>query len=186
MSRGRSAAYEPRATVLNWASRFTFGRMNAVDRDIPAWTQQPVRAGREVIVWVAALVPFLVLALWRMRDGPGLRADDYGQFLMHAKALAEGRPYTDIGYIYSPFRWGIGPVAAPPGLPLTLAVIYRLLGPDIIVMRIAMLCFAILFVLISGWYFARHADRHIGLGVALLCALSPAIVHGSTQLLTDL
>ena len=139
-----------------------------------------------MIVWVAALVPFLVLALWRMRDGPGLMADDYGQYLMHAKALAEGRPYTDIGYIYSPFRWGIGPAAALPGLPLTLAVIYKLLGPDIIVMRLVMLCFAILFVLIAGLYFARHEDRHLGLGVALLCALSPAIVHGSTQLLTDL
>ena len=173
--------------MLNWANRFTFERMNAVDSDVTPLTQRPpFRAGREMIVWVAALVPFLALALWRMRDGPGLMADDYGQYLMHAKALAEGRPYTDIGYIYSPFRWGIGPAAAPPGLPLTLAAIYKLLGPDIIVMRFVMLCFSVLFVMITGLYFARHEDRHIGLGVALLCALSPAMVHGSTQLLTDL
>jgi 4-amino-4-deoxy-L-arabinose transferase-like glycosyltransferase len=161
--------------------------MNAVDSDAPPLTQhQPVRAGRESLVWILALVPFLALALWRLRDGPGLNADDYGQYLMHAQALAEGRPYTDIGYIYSPFRWGIGPAAAPPGLPLTLAVIYKLLGPNIIVMRLVMLCFATVFVLIAGLYFAQHQDRHIGLGVALLCALSPAIVHSSTQLLTDL
>jgi hypothetical protein len=147
---------------------------------------QPVRAGRASLLWIAALIPFLVLGFWRLRDGPGLTADDYGQYLMHAQALAEGRPYTDIGYIYSPFRWGTGPAAAPPGLPLTLAAIYKLLGPNIIVMRLVMLCFAAVFVLMAGWYFAHHQGRHIGLGVALLCALSPAIVHSSTQLLTDL
>ena len=161
--------------------------MNAVDTDVSRLTQQqPVRAGRQFLVWSAALLPFLALALWRLRDGPGMTADDYGQYLMHAKALAEGRAYTDIGYIYSPFRYGIGPAAAPPGLPITLALIYKLLGPNIIVMRLVMLSITTVFVLMAGLYFAQHQDRYLGFGVALLCALSPEIVHSSTQLLTDL
>ena len=141
---------------------------------------------RSIVLWSAALFPFLALALWRFQDGPGLSADDYGQYLMHARALAEGRAYTDIGYIYSPFRWGIGPAAAPPGLPVTLAVVYALFGPDLAVMRVLMLVFATTFVAVAGLYFARHDDRRLGVGVALLCGLSPAVTHSSTQLLTDL
>jgi hypothetical protein len=141
---------------------------------------------RRVLFWVVALLPFLFLALWRLSDGPGLDADDYGQYLMHAEALAEGRPYSDIGYIHSRYRWGLGPQAAPPGLPVTLAVVYKAVGPNLLAMKLVMLCFATAFVLLAGLYFARHGDRLLGLGVALLAGLSPAIVHGSTQLLTDL
>ncbi len=144
------------------------------------------RSSRRFLLWLAALLPFLVLALWRISDGPGLDADDYGQYLMHAQALAEGRPYADIGYIHSRYRWGLAPQSAPPGLPLTLAAVYRVFGPNILAMKMVMLGFAAAFVLLAGLYFARHEDRRIGLGVALLCGLSPEIVHGSTQLLTDL
>jgi hypothetical protein len=105
---------------------------------------------------------------------------------MHAQALAEGRSYSDIGYIYSRFRYGLGPQSAPPGLPLTLAAVYKLFGPNLVAMRVVLLCFATAFVLLAGLYFARQRDLLVGIGVAVLCGLSPGIAHGSTQLLTDL
>ena len=141
---------------------------------------------RHLIKWGLLLLPFLTVALWHMPDGPGLKADDYGQYLMHARALVEGRPYADIGYIYSPFRYGIGPATAPPGLPVTLAAVYAIFGLNMTIMRLLMLAFAVVFVLVSALYFARQDDWRLGAGVALLCGLSPDVAYSSTQLLTDL
>jgi hypothetical protein len=151
-----------------------------------ASASEPPRSGLRILLWAAALLPFLFLALWRLPDGPGIDADDYGQYLMHAQALAEGRSYSDIGYIYSRLRYGLGPQSAPPGLPLTLAAVYKVLGPNILAMKFVMLGFAAAFVLLAGLYFARHQDRLLGIGVALLCGLTPSIAHNATQLLTDL
>jgi hypothetical protein len=66
-------------------------------------SEQP-RSRLRILLWAAALLPFLFLALWRLPDGPGIDADDYGQYLRHAQALAEGRSYSDIGYIWSRLR----------------------------------------------------------------------------------
>jgi hypothetical protein len=135
--------------------------------------------------WALVLLPFVALAIARFDSGSGLEADDYAQYLMHAQAVAEGRPYTDIGYIYSPYAHWIGPRAAPPGVPLMLAAVYSMFGPNIAVMKALMLCFAVVFVALAGLYFAQHGESKLGLGVALLCGLSPALVHASSQLLTD-
>ena len=46
---------------------------------------------------------------------------DYAQYILHARALAEGRSYTDTEYMYSTYEPYLGPRAYPPGLPLLLA-----------------------------------------------------------------
>src|SRR5947209_4817338 len=73
-------------------------------------------------VWAcASLVPFLILAVHHWSWPPPADAGDYAQYLSHARAIVEGRPYAQIGYLYHPSAWGVGPPAYPPGLPLTLA-----------------------------------------------------------------
>ena len=59
-------------------------------------------------------------ALWEWKYAPEPKRDDRGQSLMHAEALAEGRPYTDIDYIYSQYSPRTGPRIAPLGWTLTL------------------------------------------------------------------
>lgn len=136
--------------------------------------------------WLAAAVaPFAVLAIWRAFHGMGVQSDDYGQYLMHAEALADGRPYGDINYIYSEYARLIGPRLAPPGLPLILAPFIFLFGTQLAILKTVMLAFGIGLVVVAGLYFSRHVDWKIGLGVALLCAISPDMVHGSSQILTD-
>src|SRR6185369_8314830 len=76
-------------------------------------------------LWVLAMLPFAVLALIRAADGPALTDDDSAQYLMHARALAHGKPYTSIPYIFSPMNRWIGPKAAPPGLPFLLAAVQK-------------------------------------------------------------
>lgn len=144
--------------------------------------KQPMRG----VVWVLATTPFLLLAAWHWSEGPGISAGDYAHHLLHARALAEGNAYTDNGYIFSEYNWVLGPRAQPPGLPLTLTPILALFGYQLWLIKALMLAFALTFVVVAGRYFAEHEQRLLGVGVAFLVGLSPALVSGSTQINTDL
>lgn len=83
---------------------------------------------RVVLTWAlcaAIVVPF---GLWMSRLGPTPNSDDWAQYLMHAEAIAEGRDYTDISYVFSHYAWGTGPPIGAPGLPLTMAPVVGLFG----------------------------------------------------------
>ncbi len=151
----------------------------------PAGSTSSERKPRAWIL-VAALVPFLVLAVWRAGDGPGSTADDYAQYLMHAQALAEGRPYSDIGYIYNGTSRVGGPPLQPPGLPLTLLPVFVVAGANMALIKFVLLVFTVAFLALAGRYFAVHDDWRLGVGVALLAGLSPTMVQTSTQVLSDL
>src|SRR5688572_9559702 len=156
---------------------------------VAALERSAVEAGRSMrypFAWVLAVLPFVVLVLLEARFGFHGLGDDWAQYLMHAQALADGRSYMDTGYIYTRFNHWLGPAAAPPGLPLLLAPIMAIAGPNILIMRVVMIAIAIAFVILAGWYFAKHESRPMGLGVALMCGLSPALVQNASWVLTDL
>ena len=135
--------------------------------------------------WFLAATPFLIAAFYGLQGGPGLAADDHAQYLLHAQALADGRPYSDIPYVYSPYARWIGPKSAMPGLPALVSVVFRL-GGDAEVARLLLLGLTLAFLVLAGRYFAREANVFLGLGVLLLSGLTPGVVHSSTQVLTDL
>lgn len=132
-----------------------------------------------------ALMPFVLLAAFHWSDGPGETAGDYSQYLLHARALWEGKAYTDIGYIYTEYDAVVGPRAYPPGLPVLLLPAFAL-GGSIVLMRLTMVGLAIAFLVVAGRYFAEHDESPLWLGVVAFSALSPRLVHSSTQVASDL
>jgi hypothetical protein len=110
--------------------------------------QTPVTSRARWVV-LAFLLPFAVLAVHHWGWAPPTEMGDYAQYLAHARAIAEGRPYTDIGYIYHPAAPMLGPRAYPPGLPLTLAPIVALGGVHSPLIRVLMLA-----TLVAFAYFA--------------------------------
>ncbi|MFN8583375.1 MAG: hypothetical protein U0163_20660 [Gemmatimonadaceae bacterium] len=44
---------------------------------------------------------------WSWPPPPDAR--DYAQYFLHARALLEGRPYAETGYIFHPAAWVVGP-----------------------------------------------------------------------------
>ena len=137
-----------------------------------------------VVAWLLSLLPFALLALLPGIPGHGLDADDYAQYLMHARALASGQPYGHILYIHSSLNPWVGPASMLPGLPVLLAPVLRLGGTALVPW--VMLLVALAFVLLGGRYFAEHDRPWTGVGVALLCGLTPAVVFNATQPLSDL
>jgi hypothetical protein len=95
------------------------------------------------------LLPFAILAGWHWNWGAPGGYGDHAQYLAHARALVEGRSYTDIGYIYHPAAPMIGPRAYPPGLPLTLVPIVALAGVNSPWNQVLMLVSLLLFALFA-------------------------------------
>ena len=73
---------------------------------------------------VAALIGLFYLATIRPGHAWG---DDFAQYIHHARNLATGVPYAATGYIYNPYNPTIGPRTYPPGFPLLLAPVVKLL-----------------------------------------------------------
>ncbi len=62
--------------------------------------------------------------------------DDWAQYVLHARNLATGLPYPDIGYVFNPDYASVGPPTYPPGLPLLLTPMVALVGIDIVAMKV--------------------------------------------------
>jgi hypothetical protein len=81
------------------------------------------------------LLMILVFYVSTMRDGH-IWDDDAAQYILHARNIAEGRPYLDTGYIFNPEYANLGPPGYPPGFPLLLAPIWALRGLDLRAMKL--------------------------------------------------
>src|SRR4030095_1979167 len=141
---------------------------------------------RRAAPWLLVLGGAAALALRHWGDGPGPMAADYAQYLGHARALAEGRPYTDTGYIFTERFRIAGAAAQPPGLPLVLWAVFRTVGESALAVKLVLLACALGFYVLAGLYFARHDDRRLGLAVVLLLGPAAHPAHWGTARQSDL
>jgi hypothetical protein len=118
-------------------------------------------------LWIVTFVFLGGFGLWYVPAGPSPTADDYGQYLLHAQALADGRPYEDTGYLFSHFQWGTGPPVQSPGLPATLAPVLATVGYGSWIDEAVPLGFLALFMIAAGLYFARYDPVAAPLAVLL-------------------
>lgn len=112
-----------------------------------------------------------VFYLLTLRQGQGWM-DDYAQYVLHARNLAEGRPYADTGYLLNPAYQTAGPVTYPPVFPLLLAPVYKA-GPNLQAMKaVTVICFAG-FLYVLWLLFRRGLGERRALLPAALVGLSP-------------
>ena len=134
-----------------------------------------VGTGRSPRAWEWALVlfPFLALVAFHWNDLPSRHAGDYAQYLLHARALVEGRPYDATGYIYTPYAAMISPRVQPPGWPLILTPVVASFGVGLLVPKILVTVAGMLFLGFVMKRMSRHDDPTLlavaigGAGLAL-------------------
>lgn len=144
------------------------------------------RPKHALLIYLACLVPFGVLALHQWSYLPRLTDGDFAQYILHAKALVEGRRYTDTGYIFTPFTFLVGPKAQPPGLPLLLTPFVAFFGTNLIALKSVVVLSAIAFVLVAATYFGRRESLWTGAAVALLTSLSLQTQNATISVIADL
>jgi hypothetical protein len=138
-------------------------------RIAPAQATARVAVGSGRLVVAAIVVVVAICYLVTLKPGHVFVNDDFAAYIMHAKNLVEGHPYSDIRYIPNPDALWLSPSNGyPPVYPAILAPTYRIFGVDIRVFKIAtVLCF-IGFLAV----FAELVQNEIGwTGTAVLLAL---------------
>ena len=146
----------------------------------------PAEAVKRRVLWLAVFLPFTILALRHVPEGPRFIEEDYAHYLLHAEAIANGRAYTDIGFISTPLNAYIGPIAMPPGVPTLLAPVVALGGVHSPLIPLVMIAVTLAFLVAAAAYFARREPVSIAMAVGLLCGLQPDLLHFTTQALSDL
>src|SRR5512139_962895 len=130
--------------------------MERADRDtgVVGWA----RSSRTI--WLAlALAPYLALVVKHWPYLPGIHNGDYAQYLLHAKALVEGRPYGNTGYLFTPLNPLASPALQPPGWPLLLAPGVALFGTGFVYPKVLSLLAALAFLGCAGWRLGRDGER---------------------------
>lgn len=90
------------------------------------------------ILTTLSIAAFYIATLYDGHNWSG----DFGQYIHHAKNLAEGKNYLDTGYLVNFISYFNGPYAYPPIYPLLLTPIYWVFGLDLEAMKwIGVLCF---------------------------------------------
>jgi 4-amino-4-deoxy-L-arabinose transferase-like glycosyltransferase len=123
----------------------------------------------------AALAAFLIVlyAYFAARLTPGVVSEgtDWAMYVMHARNIAEGLPYTHTGYVFQPeSTTEVGANSYPSGFPLLLAPFYAAFGLNIRLFKLLNAAFLVL-SLWPVYLFARRTLSQTG-SLLLTVALS--------------
>lgn len=136
-------------------------------------------------IWLG-LVPLLLLSWSQWAIPPLASAGDYAHYLLHALALAEGRPYADTGYLYSPLAWGVGPALQPPVWPLILTPVVKFFAPLGPAPRLVAALAMGAFLVIAGLQLARREGRALAVISCLIVGVAMENAYVLTAPLSDL
>ncbi len=133
---------------------------------------------------LAAVVPFAAVVLVRWADPPSATDGDYAQYLLHAKALVESRPYSDIGYIYTDMNL-VGPGVQPPGWPLVLAPFVAAFGTHWPGFKLLVSLLVAAFGVTAGVYMSRRGETLTGIAVAMAAPIALETQYATGSALSD-
>jgi hypothetical protein len=145
------------------------------------WSPSP-KLARWLIA--AALLPFAAIVFARWSQPPAATDGDYAHYLLHAKAIAESRPYTDIGYIYTRMNL-VGPEVQPPGWPLVLSPFVAVFGTDSPVFKVLVTLLVAGFGIMVGLYFVRRNQPILGFAGAAAGPVALEVQYATSSALSD-
>ena len=144
------------------------------------------RAWESRAQWAIVLVAIALVVVTHASHGLLFNLDDQGQYLSHARALLDGRPYGDIGFIYTNYNNFIGPVVEPPGLPLLIAPALAVSGPGLVPVRVVMFASTLLFLWLAWRLVEPLAGRWMAVGVIVVSLAVFSQLHVADGILSDL
>jgi len=111
--------------------------------------------------------------------------DDFAMYILHAKNILEGRPYSDIGFIPNPAEI-IAPRAYPPLFPLMMTPVIAWAGVNLTALKLMIALLLALTIALFDVAFRNHlniADRVIWIG---LFAFNPVVMIYKDLILSDI
>jgi hypothetical protein len=108
--------------------------------------------------------------------------------MLHADALRQGKPYGDIGYIFTNRNPLIGPPVQPPGLPVALVplLVFTDGARESAVYKLFMILCGLAFLIAIAAYLSRHGNRALALATVLVTGLWLEIGFATNAVQPDL
>jgi hypothetical protein len=164
----------------------TSGRSSPLQSRDSARAEAGVTIPRRGALILAALIMVIaVFYLLTIRRG-NFWGDDYALYVHHAENVAEGRSYTDTGYVYNPDVPEYGPRAFPPVFPVLLSPIYALFGLNFHAMKIEIVVFFALTLAVVAAYWKRDLDWPYLMVLVAFLGFSPTFWAFKDEVLADL
>ncbi len=138
---------------------------------------------RKIIVVLVLIILAFHLSLIRGDHDWG---GDFSMYILHARNIAEGRPYADTGYIFNPSLKVIGPLTYPPFFPSLLSPIYSHMGPDLSAMKVVGVFYFSLIILLIAEIFRDKLSRKHVLFLVLVLGFNPYVVEFLDRILSDM
>jgi len=131
-------------------------------------------------ILLCLLLPLLFINVKNTHDW----GDDFAQYLIQARNIAEGRPQTDNGIIMHARPYAIK--AYPVGFPLLLYPIYSFSGLNIQPYLIMISVILVITGLLIAAYFRNKIALSVAVGLALLFCFNPNVLDLKKYILTEI
>ena len=138
---------------------------------------------REFIIVSAVIVSIMGFYLLTMRPGHRWGGDAF-QYISHARNIAEGRKYSDTGYIFNPYA-PLAPQTYPPVLPLFLTLPYRFFGLNLEAMKYFMLFPVGGFLVAFYVWVRRRISPSAAIWLLLVMGMNPFLWAFKENILSD-
>ncbi len=139
--------------------------------------------------WLSAavLAPLLISLFFAatLRQGHAW-GGDFSQYILHARNIAEGRPYGETCFEAEPYGHLISPLVYPPVLPLILAPTWALFGLDLTALKATILPFFFLLLLVYGGFLRSKLSPGQATAGLLVFGLNPEIWMFKDHILSDI
>ncbi len=135
-----------------------------------------------------AIASIGVVGLWflaTLRQGHEW-GDDFSLYIQHARNLAEGKPYSETGYIYNPNFPSLSPRNYPPGLPLLLSPVIRYFGLNFEAMKVELTFVFLGFLLVVYYGWRSELPALPLLAVVLILGFNPYLWNFKDRILSEM
>jgi hypothetical protein len=138
------------------------------------------------IAIAATLIGVAICYLAALAPGHAFVNDDFAAYVMHAKNLVEGHPYSDIRYISNPEAMWLSPANGyPPIYPMILAPVYWFFGLDLHAFKIATVICFVGFLIVYSETTSRDFGRGAGAVLVALVSFNPVFWEQRNFILSE-
>lgn len=147
---------------------------------------QTAHAKRLALMALGLLLAYILLCIVTLRPQETWTGGDFSLYLLHARNIAQGRPYAATGYVQNPENALMSPAAYPPGFPALLAPVWAIAGLNLVAFKLVVIaCLAAL--LAAVFALARPVlGAPLALTLAVIAGAMPALFDRRDQILSDI
>jgi 4-amino-4-deoxy-L-arabinose transferase-like glycosyltransferase len=132
----------------------------------------------------ALLATVAVVYVLTLRPGHAWH-DDFALYVLHARNLVEGIPYSATGYLYNPGNPWHSPAVYPPGFPLLLAPVYAIFGADLFALKLVVVASFVAAMGVFALLIRPLLPARYFLAAMVLVGLQPFFARFKNLLLPD-